>query len=301
MEEFQISLREQLTGISGVHITPFKNDGDINDELLIQIIEKISRSGVHIIVSNGNTAEFYSLNPEEIKHVQGISAEANDGRSLMMMAVGRSLKEAIDSAKYAKQNKADLIMIHQPMDPFVDPHNQANYILEIAESSEIPVVPYVRSTIIPKKDILRIAEHKNVVGIKFASVDLKLLAHCINETSTSEIVWICGLAESWTIPFYSLGARGFTSGLVNVFPEISLKLLSALEERNYEQATKLVSKISVFEEMRTRYNNGANVTVVKEALKLQGIDVGNVRLPGLPFLNSEELSELKNVIKDLSE
>ena len=299
MEEFQISLREQLTGISGVHITPFKNDGDINDELLIQIIEKISRSGVHIIVSNGNTAEFYSLNPEEIKHVQGISAEANSGRSLMMMAVGRSLKEAIDSAKSAKQNKADLIMIHQPMDPFVDPHNQANYILEIAESVEIPVVPYVRSTIIPKKDILRIAEHNNVIGIKFASPDLTLLAQCINETSSSDIVWICGLAESWAIPFHSLGARGFTSGLVNVFPEISLKLHSALEEKNYEKALKLVSKISGFEGMRTKYNNGANVTVVKEALKLQGMNVGNVRLPGLPFLNSEDLSELKSVIKNL--
>ena len=299
MEEIQISLREQLTGISGVHITPFNNDGGINDKLLIKIINKISGAGIHVIVSNGNTAEFYSLNPEEIKHVQGISAQANDGRSLMMMAVGRSLKEAIDSAKYAKQNKADLIMIHQPMDPFVDPHNQANYILEIAESSEIPVVPYVRSTIIPKKDILRIAEHNNVIGIKFASPDLTLLAQCINETSSSDIVWICGLAESWAIPFHSLGARGFTSGLVNVFPEISLKLHSVLEEKNYEKALKLVSKISGFEGMRTKYNNGANVTVVKEALKLQGMNVGNVRLPGLPFLNSEDLSELKSVIKNL--
>ena len=299
MEEIQISLREQLTGISGVHITPFNNDGGINDKLLIKIINKISGAGIHVIVTNGNTAEFYSLNPEEIKHVQGISAQANDGRSLMMMAVGRSLKEAIDSAKYAKQNKADLIMIHQPMDPFVDPHNQANYILEIAESVEIPVVPYVRSTIIPKKDILRIAEHNNVIGIKFASPDLTLLAQCINETSSSDIVWICGLAESWAIPFHSLGARGFTSGLVNVFPEISLKLHSALEEKNYEKALKLVSKISGFEGMRTKYNNGANVTVVKEALKLQGMNVGNVRLPGLPFLNSEDLSELKSVIKNL--
>ena len=299
MEEIQISLRDQLTGISGVNITPFNNDGGINDELLIKIINKISGAGIHVIVSNGNTAEFYSLNPEEIKHVQGISAQANDGRSLMMMAVGRSLNEAIENSKSAKQNKADLIMIHQPMDPFVDPHNQANYILEIAESSEIPVVPYVRSTIIPKKDILRIAEHNNVIGIKFASPDLTLLAQCINETSSSDIVWICGLAESWAIPFHSLGARGFTSGLVNVFPEISLKLHSVLEEKNYEKALKLVSKISGFEGMRTKYNNGANVTVVKEALKLQGMNVGNVRLPGLPFLNSEDLSELKSVIKNL--
>ena len=292
-------LRKHLTGISGVHITPFKNNGEINDELLIKIINKISSAGIHVIVSNGNTAEFYSLNPEEIKHIQGISAQANEGQSLMMMAVGRSLKEAIDNAKSAKQNKADLIMIHQPMDPFVDPHHQANYILEIAESAEIPVVPYIRSTIISKNDILRIAKHKNVVGIKFASPDLTLLAQCINETSSSDIVWICGLAESWAIPFYSIGARGFTSGLVNVFPEISLKLHTALEECNFENATKLVSKISGFERMRTKYNNGANVTVVKETLKLLGMDVGNVRLPGLPFLNSEDLSELKSVMKDL--
>ena len=58
MEESQIRLREQLTGISGVHITPFNKDGDINDEILIQIIDRISRAGVHVIVSNGNTAEF---------------------------------------------------------------------------------------------------------------------------------------------------------------------------------------------------------------------------------------------------
>ena len=83
------------------------------------------------------------------------------------------------------------------------------------------------------------------------------------------------------------------------FPEISLKLHSVLEEKNYEKALKLVSKISGFEGMRTKYNNGANVTVVKEALKLQGMNVGNVRLPGLPFLNSEDLSELKSVIKNL--
>ena len=126
-----------------------------------------------------------------------------------------------------------------------------------------------------------------------------MLAQCINETSSSDIVWICGLAESWAIPFYSIGARGFTSGLVNVFPEISLKLHTALEECNFENATKLVSKISGFERMRTKYNNGANVTVVKETLKLLGMDVGNVRLPGLPFLNSEDLSELKSVMKDL--
>ena len=56
MEEIQISLREQLTGISGVHITPFNNDGGINDKLLNTIINKISGAGIHVIVTNGNTA-----------------------------------------------------------------------------------------------------------------------------------------------------------------------------------------------------------------------------------------------------
>ena len=34
-----------------------------------------------------------------------------------------------------------------------------------------------------------------------------------------QIVWVGGLAEVWAPPLYAVGARGFTSGLINVWPE----------------------------------------------------------------------------------
>ena len=112
----------------------------------------------------------------------------------------------------------------------------------------------------------------------------------------SKAVWICGLAEGWAAPFYALGARGFTSGLVNVVPETSLAIWKALEAGEYERARVLVDGIAGFEAMRTKYGNGANVTVVKEALGLLGRPVGPVRLPGLPELNAAEKTELARIV-----
>ena len=84
-------------------------------------------------MSAGNTTEFYSLSPNEIQKVQCLAAEENAGRSLMMMAVGRSLKEATFRGKQAKGDGADLLLIHQPMDPFASPNAQAEYFIRIAE------------------------------------------------------------------------------------------------------------------------------------------------------------------------
>jgi 4-hydroxy-tetrahydrodipicolinate synthase len=50
--------------------------------------------------------------------------------------------------------------------------------------------------------------------------------------------------------------------------------------------------------MRTRFNNGANVTVVKEALRLLGLPVGEVRLPGLPRLDAEAKKALAGILRD---
>ena len=108
-----------------------------------------------------------------------------------------------------------------------------------------------------------------------------LLAECLRATKGHPAVWVCGLAEGWAAPFYALGTRGFTSGLVNVDPKRSLAIWTALEAGDFAAAKRLVDAIAPFEAMRTKFNNGANVTVVKEAMMLLGRAVGPVRTPGL--------------------
>lgn len=285
-----------LRGISGVHVTPYLASGEPDWAGMADIVRAIARAGIHNIVSAGNTGEFYPMTMAEIEKSHAVAAEAAAGQSLVTAGIGRAQREAIALGKAAARAGCDAVMVHHPLDPFAAPQSQADYILGIADALERPIIAYIRSDAMGVKDLVRVATHANVAGVKFASTNLMLLAECIRASAGSKAVWICGLAEGWAAPFYALGARGFTSGLVNVVPETSLAIWKALEAGDYERARRLVDGIAGFEAMRTKYGNGANVTVVKEALGLMGRPVGPVRLPGLPELNAAEKAELAAIV-----
>jgi 4-hydroxy-tetrahydrodipicolinate synthase len=289
-------IRTALAGISGVHVTPYGADGEIDAQLLARVVDRIACAGIHNIVSAGNTGEFYALTPDEVRTVHDTAIAANAGRSLVTAAVGRSLTEAIALGRRAKANGADAIMAHQPMDPFAAPQSQAAYFKAIADAVELPLVAYVRSDAMTRADLLGIANHPNVAGVKFATPNLMLLAECIRESGPQTAIWVCGLAEGWAAPFYAAGARGFTSGLVNVDPARSRAIHAALESGEFARVRDLVSTIAAFETMRTKFGNGANVTVVKEALVLAGLPVGPVRLPGLPALDAADRQTLTMIL-----
>lgn len=289
-------LRTALRGISGVHVTAWKADGEADWALTGQLVRRIAEAGIHNIVSAGNTGEFYPMTTDEVARSHAVAAEAAAGKAMVTAGIGRSLREAIATGKLAAAAGCDAVMVHHPVDPFAAPQSQADYILAIAETLPIPVVAYIRSDAIGVRDLARVATHANVAGVKFASNNMMLLAECVRATKGTSANWICGLAEGWAAPFHALGARGFTSGLVNVAPERSLAIWRALEGNDYELARRLVDEIAGFETLRTKYGNGANVTVVKEALGLLGTPVGPVRLPGLPELNESERSELRRVV-----
>jgi 4-hydroxy-tetrahydrodipicolinate synthase len=290
-------IRQALRGISGVHVTPYRAGGAIDTALLATVVERIARAGVHNVVSAGNTGEFYTLTPGEIRLVHETAVRAAKGKALVTAAVGRSLTEAIATGREAAAMGADAVMAHQPLDPFAAPQAQADYFLAIADAVPAPLVAYVRSNDIGLKDLVRLAAHPNVAGIKFATPNLMLLAECLRASAGHAAVWVCGLAEGWAAPFYALGARGFTSGLVNVVPERSLAIHAALERGDYETARTLVAEIAAFETMRTKFNNGANVTVVKEAMMLTGMPVGPARPPGLVALDAEDRGKLVQVLR----
>jgi 4-hydroxy-tetrahydrodipicolinate synthase len=291
-------VRRALTGISGVHLTPYDASGAINAALLGAIVADMAVAGVHNIVSAGNTGEFFVLSCDEVTRVHEIAAAAVAGRALVTAAVGRSLIEAIAMARAAKRAGADAVMAHHPHDPFAAPQAQADYFIALAEASELPLIAYVRSDLIKASDLARVAMHPNVAGMKFATANLMLLAECLRATKGHPAVWVCGLAEGWAAPFYALGTRGFTSGLVNIDPKRSLGIWTALEAGDFAEAKRLVDVIAPFEAMRTQFNNGANVTVVKEALMLLGLAVGPVRMPGLTALDAADRERLRGVLTD---
>jgi 4-hydroxy-tetrahydrodipicolinate synthase len=291
------NLRQALAGISGVHVTPYTADGGIDGALLAKVIDRIAAAGVHNIVSAGNTGEFYALTLDEVRAVHDCAIEANKNRSLLTAGVGRSLKDAIELGRRAKANGAHALMAHQPLDPFAAPQAQAAYFKAIADSVDLPLVAYVRSDAMGRADLLGIANHPNVVAVKFATPNMMLLAEVVRESGANTALWVCGLAEGWAAPFYAAGARGFTSGLVNVDPKRSLAIHAALESGDFAKVRELVTTIAAFETMRTKFQNGANVTVVKEAMMQIGYPVGPVRLPGLVALDAEDRAKLSGILQ----
>ena len=291
------NLRQALAGISGVHVTPYTADGGIDGALLAKVIDRIAAAGVHNIVSAGNTGEFYALTLDEVRAVHDGAIEANKNRSLLTAGVGRSLKDAIELGRRAKASGAHALMAHQPLDPFAAPQAQAAYFKAIADSVDLPLVAYVRSDAMGRADLLGIANHPNVVAVKFATPNMMLLAEVVRESGANTALWVCGLAEGWAAPFYAAGARGFTSGLVNVDPKRSLAIHAALESGDFAKVRELVTTIAAFETMRTKFQNGANVTVVKEAMTQIGYPVGPVRLPGLVALDAEDRAKLSGILQ----
>jgi 4-hydroxy-tetrahydrodipicolinate synthase len=68
-----------------------------------------------------------------------------------------------------------------------------------------------------------------------------------------------------------MGATGFTSGLVNVAPRLSVAMLAALRAADQPRATAAWQSIRVFEELHADDASADNVSVVKEALALLGL------------------------------
>src|SRR5204863_83496 len=103
---------------------------------------------------------------------------------------------------------------------------------------------------------------------------------------------LAGAAELTAPAYWACGARGCTSGLANVTPELPLAMLDALRAGDFGQAMKVWEKARRFEELRAADASADNVSVVKEALAQLGLCRADVRPPSrpLPPFVKDELS-----------
>lgn len=281
-----------LTGISGILVTPFDGQDKFNPEALKPIIERAITAGVHILTANGNTGEFYGLTTVEAEHAVHAAGEFINGRVPLLAGIGRSIGDALALVKASCAAGATALMVHQPPDPFVAPRGVVDYVKRIAEAGQgLPVVIYLRNDAIGLEAIASLCKIPGVVGVKWATPAPLRLAEAMRRADPS-IVWVGGLAEVWAPPFYAVGARGFTSGLINVWPSHSVAIHQALEAGDYKKANTLIGIMEAFESIRAEEGNGTNVSVVKAALQLTGIDCGAVRPPGAWPLTPRQQKEL---------
>lgn len=294
MSSFQgPALRSALGGISGILVTPFGADGAVTAAPLRPVVDRAVQAGVQVLVANGNTSEFYGLEAGEAEQAVQFAAECVGGRVPLLAGVGRSVGEACRLARVSRDVGADALMVHQPPDPFVSPRGVVAYVQRIAEAGGgLPLVLYLRNENIGLAAVEALCRIPEVMGVKWASPTPLLLAQAMRRVEDCNLAWVCGLAEVWAPPFYAVGARGFTSGLINVLPERSVAIFQALEAGDHARAMRLIGEMLPFEELRAQENNGTNVTVVKAALQLMGNSCGATRPPSAWPLTERQQQEL---------
>lgn len=281
-----------LAGISGILVTPYDAAGDVDPDRLAPILDCALDAGMQMPVVNGNTGEFYSLTTDEaITMVKEVVALV-DSRAPVLAGIGRGIRDASALARASANAGATALMVHQPPDPFVAPRGIVDYLRAVADASGgLPMVLYLRNDAIGTKAIADLCSVPGVKGVKWATPNpLKLAA--AKAACDASIVWVGGLAEVWAPTFYAVGARGFTSGLINIWPERSMAIHAALEASDYGKANALIKGMKAFEDIRAEEMNGTNVTGVKAALAALGHDCGPTRPPSAWPLSDAQQANL---------
>ncbi|MEV4944899.1 dihydrodipicolinate synthase family protein [Streptomyces sp. NPDC053755] len=275
------TLKTALADVVAIPVTPFTEEGTLDTEAHRVLLRRLLDGGVRTLTPNGNTGEFYALTPEERRRVTELTvAEAGD-RAVVLVGVGHDVPTAIEAARHARDTGAQMLMVHQPVHPYVSEAGWVDYHRAIAEAVPgLGIVPYLRNPLLSGARLAELADTcPNVIGVKYAVADAARFAAFARDAGLDRFVWVAGLAEPYAPSYFASGATGFTSGLVNVSPSLSLEMLHALRAGDYAAAMKVWEQIRRFEELRAANGSADNVTVVKEALASLGLCRRDIRPP----------------------
>jgi 4-hydroxy-tetrahydrodipicolinate synthase len=252
-------------------------DWDVHGVLIDRCVER----GVRVLTANGNTGEYYALDEGEARRALEATVKAAGGRAEVMAGVGLSVPAAVAAARHAREAGASSVLIHQPAHPYRSAEGWVDYHQEIADAvPELGIVLYVRDPRVTGQAIRELGERcANVIGVKYAVPDPVRFASVARDAGLARFAWICGLAEPYAPAYWAMGARGFTSGLVNVVPKLSQAMLQALRDNDFQAAIQRWESIRGFEELRADDASADNVSVVKEALSQLGLASRAVRPP----------------------
>jgi 4-hydroxy-tetrahydrodipicolinate synthase len=280
-----------FTGVLVAVVTPFK-DGVVDEEGLRQLIEFQLENGVHGIVPCGTTGESATLSHEEHERVVEIAVDQVKGRVPVVAGTGsNNTAEAIRLTAHAKRVGADGVLMISPY--YNKPTQEGIYqhYKKVAEEVDIPIVIYnipgrTASNIEPTT-FARLAEIKNIVGVKEASGSMKQI---------TEIIRLCGdnltvvSGEDFlTYPLMTVGGKGVICVVANIAPKDMAELCNLLLAGDVDKARELYYRLlplchAMFYE--------TNPAPVKAALEMMGkITSGEVRLPLAPMAeaNKEKL------------
>ena len=266
-------------GVNTALITPFK-DGKIDKAALVNIVKWQIEQGVHGLVPVGTTGESPTLSHEEHDEVIEITVAEAEGRVPVIAGAGsNNTFEAVRLAKHAEKVGADAVLI---VSPYYNKPTQmgleAHFTSIANELSSIPLIIYdiPGRSIVSVEDTLlaKLAEHKNIVGIKDATGDAGRPARLCNLIGED----FCQLSgdDATAFSYLASGGHGMISVVSNIAPKLYADMYNAFTNGELKTGMAINKKLMP---LHDGLFCEASPGPVKYAAERLGLCNSEVRLP----------------------
>jgi 4-hydroxy-tetrahydrodipicolinate synthase len=274
----------QLRGCGTALVTPFHQDGSIDETALRNLVSWQVESGIDFLVPCGTTGETPTLSHDEWLRVIDITIEVVAGRvPVMAGATSNSTHDAVQKAReVAARPGVDAILTASPYYNKPTQEGQYRHFYAIAESVQKPIilynVPGRTGANIEPSTLARLAEVPNILGVKEASGNMTQIAEVCNAVPERFLVFSGD--DAITLPVIALGGVGIISVASNEIPREMAEMTRAALNNDWDTARRIHRKYLAL--MQANFIE-SNPLPVKAVLAMMGRIEENYRLPLLPM------------------
>lgn len=258
-------------------VTPFAADGALDVKAGAALARHLVDSGCDGLVLAGTTGESpTTTDGEKLALLEAVLAEVGDRARIIAGAGTNDTAHSVRQARDAAAAGAHGLLVVTPYYSRPTQRGLHAHFTAVADATELPVMLYdipPRSVVAIEPDTLRqLADHPQILAVKDAKGDLAAGADLIANTS---LEFYSG-DDDLHLPWLSVGAIGFVSVIGHMAAGRLRELHSAVRDGDLVTARAINASL-----LPLIHAVGAlgGVTASKAGLRLQGIDVGDPRLP----------------------
>jgi 4-hydroxy-tetrahydrodipicolinate synthase len=290
----------QLHGCGTALVTPFHQDGSVDDAALRNLVSWQIESGIDFLVPCGTTGETPTLTRDEWLHVIDTTIEVAAGRvPIIAGATSNATHEAVEKAKeLASRPGVSAILTASPYYNKPTQEGQYRHFRAIAEAvGDKPIilynVPGRTAANLEPATLARLTEIPNIIGVKEASGVMTQIAEAIH--SVPETFLVFSGDDAVTLPVIAMGGVGVISVASNEIPREMAALTRAALNNDWPSARALNRKYLPL--MQANFIESSPLPV-KAALAMMGKIEEVYRLPLLP-MRRDTRSRLQKVITEV--
>lgn len=284
---------DHLKGIFPALITPFDEQGKVNEKALEQIIRLHLSQGVKGFYITGSTAECHLLTLEERMRVAEIARQLTKGKAIIIEHIGSmSTDFSAMLARHAADIGVDALSAIPPFFYKYSFDEILSHYETILAQTDLPMIiynfPALTGVHFSIAEYERFAQNSKIAGVKYTSLDLCNLLQI--KTHVPRFTVYNGHDET-LLGGLSMGADGAIGSTYNFYyPEIA-KLAAHFQERDLESALLVQKELNGI--LETMIPIG-NLQSTKYLMRRYDIDCGGCRMPmkGLTDENKKCLDQL---------